>query len=195
MTISLPDNHIHPRTRSAWRRWLARNHGELTGIWLVYDKAATGKQKLSYVDAVEEALCFGWIDSTVRGIDDKCYMQYFAPRKPKSVWARTNKDRVARLIEEGAMQEAGLASIELAKRNGAWEALDSVEAMEMPADLGAALREDPVAETNFAAFPASARKAYLYWINAAKGATTRDIRIASVIALAAANQKSRHPSG
>lgn len=195
MPIKPPQNQIHPRTRPAWRRWLARNHAGIAGIWLVYDKAATGKQELSYVDAVEEALCFGWIDSTVRGIDENCYMQYFAPRKPKSVWARTNKDRVARLIDEGAMQEAGLASVEVAKRNGAWEALDSVEAMEMPADLSAALREDPVAETNFAAFPASARKAYLYWINTAKGATTRDTRIAGVIALAAANQKSRHPSG
>jgi len=161
----------------------------------VFDKVVTGKQKLSYVDAVEEALCFGWIDSTVRGIDDKCYMQYFAPRKPKSVWARTNKVRVAGLIERGAMHEAGLASIELAKRNGAWESLDSVEAMAMPEALTAALRADPVAETNFAAFPASARKAYLYWVNAAKGAMTRDARVAGVVAFAAANQKSRHPSG
>jgi len=183
---------VYPRTRTAWRRWLAKNHKDCSGVWLIYDKASTGRQKLPYGDAVEEALCFGWVDSTVRGIDAGRYMQYFAPRKPKSVWSGPNKERVARLIDQKQMRPAGFASIEIAKQNGSWETLDSVEAMVIPEALAAALAEVPVAEANFAGFSPSSRKGYLYWINAGKSAETRAKRIAETVALSAVNRKSRH---
>ncbi len=137
-------------------------------------------------------LCFGWIDSTVRGIDDERYKQYFAPRKVKSVWSGPNKERVARLIDQGLMEEAGLTSVGHAKRNGSWETLTSVEAMTIPEELAIALANDPAAEKNFASFSRSSRKDYLYWVNAAKTPQTRTKRITQVVALAALNEKSRH---
>jgi uncharacterized protein YdeI (YjbR/CyaY-like superfamily) len=185
---------VYVADRAAWRRWLATNHGTCPGIWLVFDKTSSRPDRLKYVDAVEEALCYGWIDSTVRTLDDARYVQLMMPRKPKSTWARTNKERVERLIAQGLMAEAGLASIERAKANGSWESLDAVEAFVVPDDLTKALRAQPGAAKNFAAFAPSARKAYLHWISQAVRAETRAARIAEVAQLAAANRKSRHPA-
>lgn len=181
----------YPRTREAWRKWLAKNHKAMHGVWVIYDKASTGRQQLTYADAVEEALCFGWIDSTVNAIDEERYRQYFTPRKPTSVWSAPNKKRVARLTAEGAMHESGLKCIEVARLNGSWETLDAVEALVVPPDLLLALAREPDADRNFAGMSPSARKAYLYWVNGAKGEQTRAKRIASVTSLAARNVKSR----
>jgi len=185
---------VRPPTRAAWRRWLSKNHVSSRGVWLILDKASAGKRRLSlsYVDAVEEALCFGWIDSTARGIDAAHYSQYFAPRKPKSVWSRSNKERVERLAEQRLMTPAGMACIEAAKKNGFWSSLDSIESLEVPDDLAAALAAEPKADRQFALFSPSARKAYLYWVGGAKRPETRARRIAEVVALALKNQKSRH---
>jgi uncharacterized protein YdeI (YjbR/CyaY-like superfamily) len=183
---------VYVADRAAWRRWLAANHASSPGIWLVFDKKSSRPDRLAYVDAVEEALCYGWIDSTARTLDDTRYVQLMAPRKPKSTWARTNKARVERLIAHGLMAEAGLAAIERAKANGSWESLDAVEAMVMPEDLLAALAAIPGAAERFAAFAPSARKGYLPWIHGAVRPETRAHRVSEVARHAAANRKSRH---
>ena len=183
---------VYVADRAAWRQWLATHHATSPGIWLVFDKKSSRADRLAYVDAVEEALCYGWIDSTVRTLDDARYVQLMTPRKPKSTWARTNKARVERLIAQGLMAAAGLASIERAKANGSWESLDAVESLVVPDDLDKALRARPGAAKNFAAFAPSARKGYLHWISQAVRAETRAKRIAHVAQLAEAKQKTRH---
>ena len=183
---------VYLPTRAAWRRWLSKNHDRARGVWLVHDRKAASTQRLAYADAVEEALCFGWIDSTVRRIDADRYKQLYTPRKPKSVWSRTNRNRVERLIAEGAMTPAGQARVDEAKRNGTWTALEGVEALVVPSDLETALAANPPAQRYFHAFPPSARKAYLYWLNAAKRPDTRARRLQEIVRLAAANRKQRH---
>jgi uncharacterized protein YdeI (YjbR/CyaY-like superfamily) len=182
---------VYIRTRPAWRRWLAKNGARSPGIWLVYDKKSSRPERLAYADAVEEALCHGWIDSTLRSLDDTRYMQLFTPRKPKSTWSKLNKTRVARLIEEGLMAPAGLAAIETAKANGSWTSLDSVEAPEVPDDLAAAFAKNEKAARNFAAFSPSSRKGYLHWVRQAVRPETRAARIADVVKYCAANLKAR----
>jgi uncharacterized protein YdeI (YjbR/CyaY-like superfamily) len=184
---------VYVPDRAAWRRWLAKQHGRSPGIWLVFDKKSSRPDRLAYGDAVEEALCFGWIDSLVRSIDDTRYVQLFTPRKPKSTWSRANKVRVERLLAEGLMAAAGLASLELAKANGSWESLDAVEAFVMPEELTTALAAVPGAAAKFASFSPSARKAYLHWISQAVRPETRSRRIQEVAVLAAAGRKTRQP--
>ena len=183
---------VYVENRAAWRRWLAAHCARSPGIWLVFDKKAIRPDRLAYGDAVEEALCHGWIDSTVRTLDDARYMQLFTPRKPTSTWSRTNKERVARLIEQGLMAAAGLAAIERAKANGTWTSLDAVEALVVPDDLAAALARSRGAAANFAGFSPSARKGYLHWISQAVRPETRAQRVARVAELAASNQRTRH---
>ena len=183
---------VYAADRAAWRQWLATHHATSPGIWLVFDKKSSRADRLAYGDAVEEALCYGWIDSTVRTLDDARYVQLMAPRKPKSTWSRTNKVRVERLIELGLLAEPGLASIERAKANGSWTSLDVVEALVVPTDLARALRALPGAARNFAEFSPSARKGYLHWISQAVRPETRAHRVAHVAQFAASNQKSRH---
>ena len=183
---------VYVADRAAWRRWLAANHATSPGIWLVFDKKSSRADRLAYVDAVEEALCYGWIDSTVRRLDETRYVQLMAPRKPKSTWAATNKARVERLIAQGLMTAAGLATIERAKGNGSWESLDTVEALAVPEDLAKALRALPGATKNFDAFAPSARKGYLHWISRAVRPETRATRVAQVAQLSAAKIKARH---
>ena len=183
---------VYARDRAEWRAWLAANHSTSPGIWLVFDKKSSRPDRLAYGDAVEEGLCFGWIDSTVRTLDDARYVQLFTPRKPKSTWSRPNKERVERLIAQGLMMEAGLAAIELAKANGSWTSLDAVDAMVIPDDLGAALRRAKGATNNFAGFSRSARRGYLHWISQAVRPETRALRIAEVARRAAANERTRH---
>ena len=180
---------VYVPTRAAWRRWLAAHHESSPGIWLIFDRKGSRPDRLAYADAVEEALCFGWIDSLVRSIDEGRYRQLFTPRKSKSVWSRTNKERVARLIAEGRMTATGLARIEEAKRNGSWTALDAAEALAIPPDLEAALAANRKAHEHFHAFPPSAKKAYLSWLTTAKRAETRATRLEKIVRLAAANRK------
>jgi len=177
--------------RAAWRAWLEANHATATGAWLVTRRARSGRVGLDYEAAVEEALCFGWVDSTTGRVDDDRGKQYFAPRKGRSVWAATNKARVERLIAGGRMAPAGLAAIERAKANGSWEILDSVERLEVPGDLAAALEAHPPAASNFAAFPPSARKMLLGWIAVAIRPETRAARIRQVAEAATRNERAR----
>jgi len=164
----LPPNAVHPPTREDWRTWLEQNHARQQGVWLVTHKKATGKPHVDYDAAVEEALCFGWVDSLPRKLDAARSLLYFAPRKPGSGWSRLNKERAARLIAQNRMAPAGLEKIEAAKQDGSWAFLDAVEALEIPPDLSAALAAHPPAATYFDAFPRSARRGILEWIASAK---------------------------
>jgi uncharacterized protein YdeI (YjbR/CyaY-like superfamily) len=169
-------------TRSAWRSWLDVHHAEVKEIWLIYHKKHTGKKSISYEDAVQEALCFGWIDSTVKRIDDERYMQKFTPRKIRSNWSTINKNRVARLIKEGRMNQAGLEIIEKAKKDGSWDKLSDVETnLAIPDDLAHAFKKNPIAEVNFQKFAPSYRKQYLWWLSSAKRAETRKKRIKEIV--------------
>ena len=183
---------VHPKDRKAWRAWLAKNHRSSSPIWLVLNKKASGKMKMSYADAVEEALCFGWIDALKHPLDEHTYKQSFSKRKPTSVWSALNKTRVATLIKSGQMTHAGLVCIEVAKKNGKWTALDDTEAMLMPADLEKALGKSKKAKAFFETISPSPKKAYLYWINAAKRTETRAARIKQAIVYLAQGVRSRH---
>jgi uncharacterized protein YdeI (YjbR/CyaY-like superfamily) len=184
-----PPNSTHPKTLAAWRRWLEKNHTRAEGVWFVFYNQASGKGRFAYAEAVEEALCFGWIDSTANKLDAERAMYWFAPRKKGSGWSRVNKVRIERLLAEGRMHPAGLAKLEAAKHDGSWTLLDAVEDLEVPPDLQAALSAHPPADKHFAAFPPSARKAILGWIVHAKRPETRARRIAVTAAAAAENKR------
>lgn len=182
-----PPNSFLAETRDAWRAWLEANHARTEGVWLVTYKKASGRPYLGYDPAVEEALCFGWVDSKPGKLDDERTMLYFAPRKPGSGWSRPNKDRVARLTAAGLMAPAGLAKVEAAKADGSWAALDAVEALEVPPDLAAALDANEAAKTHYEAFPRSAKRGILEWLSNAKRPETRAKRIEETVRLAAEN--------
>lgn len=181
--------HVEATDREQWRAWLERHHASEGSVWLITYRPGSGHPVLEYEAAVEEALCFGWVDSTGGRVDDLRTKLYFARRKPGSGWAATNKARVERLIADGRMAPAGLAAIEVAKANGAWELLDSVERLEVPADLAAALEAMEPARANWDAFPPSVRKQLLGWVVLAKRAETRAGRIAEIASRAARNER------
>jgi uncharacterized protein YdeI (YjbR/CyaY-like superfamily) len=185
----LPPNSTHPKSRAQWRAWLEKNHTRDKGVWFVSYKKATGKPRVEYAEAVEEALCYGWIDSTANTLDEERAMLWFAPRKKKSGWSKPNKERIERMITEGKMMPAGLAKIEAAKEDGTWSLLDGVEALEVPADLERALNANPIARTNWETFPRSAKRAVLVWILQAKKLETRTKRIEETVRLAAENKR------
>ena len=183
------ENSFFAETRFQWRAWLEANHATVSGIWLVFNKKSSGLPHIPYEEDVEEALCFGWVDSKPAKVDDVRSSLYYSPRKPKSGWARTNKIRVARLLEESLMREVGLRVIEAAKADGSWELLDSVENLEIPSDLELALQATEGASANFAVFPKSAKQGILQWIVQAKRGETRAARIAETARLAAVNER------
>ncbi|MBD1851554.1 YdeI/OmpD-associated family protein [Leptolyngbya sp. FACHB-711] len=174
--------------RLAWRQWLAEHHQTAIGIWLLYYKVGSGKPSIRYPEAVQEALCFGWIDSKVQTLDDDRYRQIFTPRKPGSVWSKLNKQYVANLIEQGLMTEAGMAKIIAAQQDGSWNALDEIEALVIPIDLEQALVVDQAAQQNFQAFSNSVKKNILSWIGSARRPETRSNRIQQTIKAAAQNR-------
>jgi uncharacterized protein YdeI (YjbR/CyaY-like superfamily) len=173
------------RDRRRWRTWLAKHHDSAPGVWLLTDRGIPTGKRLSYDDAVEEALCFGWIDSLVRKLDDHRTIQLFTPRKPKSGWSKSNKVRVEQLLASGAMMPAGLAKIAEAKRNGMWTLLDSAEALEVPPDLRRALKANAAAQRQFTKFSNSTKRMILSWIATAKKAETRAVRIEKTVRMAA----------
>ena len=182
---------VHADDRATWRSWLEANHATSNGAWLVTWRARSGRVSLDYESAVEEALCFGWVDSTAGHIDDDRGKLYFAPRKSRSGWAATNKVRIERLLAQGRMAPAGLAAIERARANGSWEILDSVERLEVPDDLGAALASRPPAALNFGAFPPTARKQMLAWVAFAVRPETRAARVVAIMEAAARGVRAR----
>ena len=174
-----------PGSPADWRAWLQAHHETHQGIWLIYHKKHTGVPSLTWSQAVDEALCFGWIDSQARPIDDEKYQQYFSRRKPGSGWSKVNKEKVARLIAEGRMTQAGLASIELAQLNGSWTLLDEATALVLPADLAQELQKSPAASHYFLGLSKSVRQNILQWVALAKRPATRQQRIAEIVEMAA----------
>lgn len=176
---------IHPGSVEEWRTWLEQHHGRQEGVWLVQWKTRTGRPAIPYEETVREALRFGWIDATYRSLDDERGMLWWSPRRKGSVWARTNKARVARLEAEGLMTPAGRAVIEAARADGSWDILEPVEDLLVPDDLATALEARPGARAKWEALPPTARRAYLLWIVTAKQPATRANRIAESAALVA----------
>ena len=176
---------VRARSRATWRAWLSQHHETSGGVWLVFPKKASGLATVSYNDAVEEALCFGWIDGLIRPFDATFYKQMFTPRKPKSAWAPSNKARVERLLAQGLMMPAGLAAIETAKANSSWSTYDAAAALTMPAALRRALKANARAHKHWPLFTDSQRKQFLYWLASAKRDGTRTRRIAEIVSMAA----------
>ncbi|WP_019507833.1 YdeI family protein [Pleurocapsa sp. PCC 7319] len=175
------------KTRQEWRNWLKDNHAKSEGIWLVTYKKNSGISYLPYNDIVEEALCFGWIDSLPRKLDEQRTMLYVSPRKDQSNWSKANKDRVAKLLKQGLMTPPGIEKVNMAKVDGSWSFLDDVEALILPDDLLQALAQNPIAEKYFTAFPPSVKRGILEWIKNAKRFPTREKRISKTVELAAKN--------
>lgn len=182
---------FHPETREQWRAWLAANHASAPGVWLVTWRTGTGNPVLDYDAAVEEALAWGWIDSKAGSVDDERSRLAFTPRKPGSGWSRSNKERIARLEQQGLMQPAGRALIDAAKADGSWTLLDDVEDLVVPPDLDAAFARLPGSREQWDAFPASPRKQMLWWIVTAKRPDTRASRIEQIAAAAAEGRRAR----
>ena len=182
---------VHADDRAAWRAWLEANHATIRGAWLVTWRTRSGRQGLDYEAAIEEALCFGWVDGTAGTVDEDRGKLYFSQRRPRSVWAATNKARVGRLLASGRIQPAGLAVIERAKADGSWTVLDGPERLEVPADLAAALAANPPAAELFAEFPPFARKLMLSWVATAVRPETRASRIEQIAVKAARNERAQ----
>jgi uncharacterized protein YdeI (YjbR/CyaY-like superfamily) len=180
---------FYPASQQDWRRWLQENHRSKQAVWLIYYKKKTGVPSITWSDAVDEALCFGWIDSTARPIDDEKYMQFFCKRKPNSVWSKINKEKVQRLLEQGLIAEAGFESINTAKKNGSWTILDHVEELIIPEDLDAAFGSYPGSKDFFLSLSKSIRKAMLQWLVLAKQQVTRQKRVMEIAAHASQKLK------
>jgi uncharacterized protein YdeI (YjbR/CyaY-like superfamily) len=190
MAIS-DDERVHPETVEEWRAWLQEHHATSKGVWLVSWKKDTGRPFVAYEDAITEALAVGWIDSQGGHLDENRRMLRFSPRRPRSPWARTNKERVARLVAEGRMQPAGQAAVDVAKANGYWSILDDVEDLVVPDDLAAELDRHPGARASWDAFAPSARRMMLWWIVQARRPETRRARIAETAEKAGRGERAR----
>jgi uncharacterized protein YdeI (YjbR/CyaY-like superfamily) len=179
------------KTDTEWREWLNEHHATCKGVHLIFYKVAHENDSMRWEEAVKVALCYGWIDSTVRSLGDGKRKQYFTPRNTKSVWSALNKKYIEDLISNNLMHESGLAKIEIAKQNGSWNALDTVENGNIPNDLQIEFDKNLEAYTNYQNFAPSYRKSYLYWLNQAKREETRKKRITEIIQLCANNIKIR----
>jgi len=172
---------VYLKTRADWRKWLEENYNKTDGIWFTYYKKPSGKPSVPYNDAVEEALCFGWIDGKIRRINDDYYIQWFTPRRRGSRWSALNISRAQKLIEQNLMMPAGLKEYELAINNPAILQNKQEKTTVLPDDLLNDLKENKVAYDNFMKFPPSSRMLYILWVNDAKRAETRTRRINKVI--------------
>ncbi|ASS49491.1 MAG: hypothetical protein A3D31_02760 [Candidatus Fluviicola riflensis] len=181
-----------PQSRTDWRKWLEKNYQSKQSVWLVYYTKKSNLPSISWSEAVDEALCFGWIDSTKKTIDDVSFMQFFSKRRPKSNWSKINKEKVQQLIENGRMTQAGLDSIETAKQNGSWTIMDEVEDLIIPTDLEIAFEKHKGSKDYFLSLNKSMRKQLLYWIVAAKRQETRQKRMDEVVESAGQNLKPKH---
>ncbi|MGB3371473.1 MAG: YdeI/OmpD-associated family protein [Rhodococcus sp. (in: high G+C Gram-positive bacteria)] len=182
---------VHAETRTQWRSWLTRNHSSVRGVWLCSWRTDTGRPRCEYPDAVEEAICFGWIDSTSTILDEERSLQLFTPRRRKSSWTRLNRERAADMEVRALMTDAGRDAIAAAKANGWWTISDQVEDLEEPPELKAALDRDPHARRNWDGFPPSARKQMLWWIVSAARDATRAGRIAHIVSDAAVGRRAQ----
>jgi uncharacterized protein YdeI (YjbR/CyaY-like superfamily) len=184
---------FYPKDRKAWRNWLYKNFDKSPGIWLVYYKAGKSKPRLPYDDVVEEALCFGWIDSLPRKLDEERSMILITPRKPKSVWSDVNKQRIEKLTAAKLMTASGIKAVETAKQNGSWDTLTAsnyaAEQNELPADMLKLFKGKAASLKNFKAFSPSIRKQFMYWIDSAKTDETRMKRLQQTVLMSEVNKK------
>lgn len=185
----LPPNSFYAESQAAWRQWLAENHAAEKNVWLKIYKKTSPTPSVYYSEAVNEALCFGWIDSAAKKGDGDYYLQFFARRNPKSNWSAVNKAKVERLVQSGLIADAGQAMIDLAKRTGTWTALDNVENLINPPDLQVYLEANPIAKAHFDAFPRSVKRGILEWLLNAKTQDTRIKRITEIVTLAERNER------
>jgi len=183
-------NNLYFQNIEDWRSWLAQNHHKSAGVWLVFYKKEFGKPTLEYEEAVEEALCFGWIDSIIKNVDEQQYLRKFTPRKPESKWSELNKKRVQKMIELGRMTKAGAAKIEAAKKSGWWDKPDRPQiSIRMPEEFRLALEEQKTAKTFFDQLAPTYQKQYILWIQMAKRTETRERRIKEALILLAKGEK------
>lgn len=181
---------LYISNRKEWRKWLKENHSIVKEVWLIYYKKHTGKPRIPYDDAVEEALCFGWIDSTIKRIDDEKYCQKFTPRNDKSNWSELNKKRVSKLIKQKIMTKAGKNKINVAKKNGKWSMkIEAVKQFNMPSELSQLLSDNKKAKDFFNELSPSLKKQYIGWIASAKKNETRKKRAGEAIKLLKTKQK------
>ncbi|MGN7204917.1 YdeI/OmpD-associated family protein [Pedobacter sp. SAFR-022] len=178
-----------PASRKEWRTWLEENHQTKQAVWLIYYKKKSNAASISYSDAVDEALCFGWIDSTRKSLGEDQFTQFFCKRKPQSGWSKVNKEKITRLTAAGLMTPAGFKCIELAKQNGSWSILDEVEELIVPADLDNALAMQSGAKDFFLSLSKSLRKQMLQWLVLAKRPETRQRRIKEIVEAASRQEK------
>lgn len=181
-----------PKNKQEWRDWLELNHRESQAVWLIQYKKSAGKHYLSWSDAVDEALCFGWIDSVRKTVDKDSYKQFFSKRKGNSTWSKVNKEKVEQLMAANLMTEAGMKCINIAKQNGSWTILDSVDALLVPDDLQKAFDANPNSQAYYLSVSNSIKKRILYWFVSAKRAETREKRIEELIANTEKNQLPKH---
>lgn len=184
-----------PKSRQEWREWLQENHEKRQSIWLIYLKKGSKQPSIVYNDAVDEALCFGWIDSKSKPIDSDRYMQFFCKRKPKSVWSKINKEKIERLTQQGLMTKAVFECIEIAKENGSWTILDEAEALIIPTDLEEAFQGKIAAKNFFLNLSRSDKRNILAWLVLAKRTETRQNRINEIVTLAVQGQKPKQFRG
>lgn len=183
---------FYPASSKQWRAWLKKNHVKKQSVWLMCYKQKSGKPTITWSDAVDEALCFGWIDSVRKSVDDETFVQFFSKRKPTSTWSKINKTKIKRLIAEGLMTPAGLVCIEMAKRNGSWTMLDEVEKLTIPEDLEKAFKTKKGSKDFYLSLSKSVQKMILQWVAFAKRVETRQKRIQEVATLAAKKLKPKH---
>ena len=181
-----------PRCQADWRQWLEKNHQSEQSVWLVCYTKKANVPTVNWSEAVDEALCFGWIDSTRKTIDDSSYMQFFTKRKPKSIWSKINKEKIQQLIESGRMTKAGLECVEIAKQNGSWTILDEVEELIIPNDLDKGFEKYEGSKDYFLSLSKSTRKMILGWVVLAKRQETRQKRIDEIVQCAHQKLKPKH---
>ncbi|WP_299120092.1 YdeI/OmpD-associated family protein [uncultured Tenacibaculum sp.] len=189
MAKNIPQHYF--KTDTEWRKWLLENHDKSTGVHLILYKVDTQIPSMRWEEAVKVALCFGWIDSTVKSLGDGKRQQYFCPRKDKSIWSAVNKKYIKELTSLNLMHASGIKKVETAKKNGSWTALDDVENLIIPNDLQIRFNQSPIAFKNYQNFAKSYKKGYLYWLNQAKRETTRLKRLEAIIQLCEENKKER----
>jgi uncharacterized protein YdeI (YjbR/CyaY-like superfamily) len=183
---------FYPANQMEWRQWLEENHESRQSIWLVCYKAKTGIPTISWSNAVDEALCFGWIDSVRKTIDEERFIQFFSKRKPTSTWSKINKLKVEKLIADGLMSQAGMKCIEIAKQNGSWDILNTVDELLIPDDLETAFERHIGSKIYFENLSKSIRKMMLYWIISAKRPETRQKRIEEIAERAGEGKKPKN---
>ncbi len=185
-------NQFYPEDRKAWRDWLLKNHATSKNIWIIIYHKNSGRPSVSYGEAVEEALCFGWIDSKPNKRDNEGYYLSFARRNPDSKWSKANRERAGRMIRQGLMTEKGLEIITIAKEAGTWTALEEAQQSIIPPDLQLAFETSELAKKNFSDFPPSSKRIILEWILNAKRPETRRKRLEETVRLAEENIRANH---